>query len=67
MLPPNLARALAKGTVMSCYYYYDQWFVTKVYDDINVSMSANRKYWPDKLPNLCCDIKSNTYMYFAPA
>ena len=22
MLPPNLARALAKGTVMSCYYYY---------------------------------------------
>ena len=27
MLQPNLARALAKGTVMSCFYFYFHLFI----------------------------------------
>ena len=36
MLPPNLARALAKGTVMSCGYfgcpYFSEFFLNEISD-----------------------------------
>ena len=54
MLPPNLARALAKGTVMSCYFYfffilekknYRKMFLMKIASFNNVLNTTTVETW----------------------
>ena len=44
MLPPNLARALAKGTVMSCLFLFFNQCVTPCIDDKPIEFKLLQRY-----------------------
>ena len=40
MLPPNLASALAKGTVMSCLFCFDSYHRKMLLESVNIPLMA---------------------------